>query len=95
VGKMTISNALLRAKSIGVRNFRDSASRFIRKHELLIITERGSPASVLLPYNDILGIVDILEELEDKKIVKIIAEGRKAIRRGAKGILASKALKRN
>lgn len=92
---MTISNALLRAKSIGVRNFRDSASRFIRKHEFLIITERGTPASVLLPYNDILEIVDILEELEDKKIVKTIAEGRRAIRKGAKGILASKVFRHN
>ena len=92
---MTISNALLRAKSIGVRNFRDGASRFIRKHEFLIITERGAPASVLLPYNDILEIVDILEELENKKILKTIAEGRRSIHRGAKGILASKALKHN
>jgi PHD/YefM family antitoxin component YafN of YafNO toxin-antitoxin module len=92
---MTISNALLRAKSIGVRNFRDGASRFIRRHEFLIITERGAPASVLLPYNDVLEIVDILEELEDRKTVKTIAEGRRAIRKGAKGIPVSKALKRN
>jgi PHD/YefM family antitoxin component YafN of YafNO toxin-antitoxin module len=92
---MTISNALLRAKSIGVRNFRDGASRFIRRHEFLIITERGAPASVLLPYNDVLEIVDILEELEDRKTVKAIAEGRRAIRKGAKGIPVSKALKRN
>lgn len=92
---MSISNALLRAKSIGVRNFRDRASRFIRKHEFLIITEHGTPTSVLLPYTDVLEIVDILEELEDRKTVKIIAEGRRAIKKGAKGILASKAFKQN
>ena len=92
---MTISNAILRAKSIGVRRFRDKASRFIGKHEFLIITARGAPASVLLPYNDILEIADILEELEDKKIVKTIAQGRISIHKGAKGILASKVLKKN
>ena len=92
---MTISNALLKAKSIGVRNFRDKASRFIRRHEFLIITEHGSPASVLLPYNDILEIVDVLEELEDRKTVKIIAEGRRAVKKGAKGILALKVFKQN
>jgi len=30
---------------------------------------------------------DILEELEDKDIVKTIAEGRRAIKRGVRGIL--------
>ncbi len=92
---MTISNALLRARSVGVRNFRDSASRFIGKHEMLIITEHGNPTSVLLPYNDILEIVDILEELEDKKILKLVAEGRRAIAKGVKGIPVSVSFKRS
>ncbi|OGX28776.1 MAG: hypothetical protein A3F87_01375 [Omnitrophica WOR_2 bacterium RIFCSPLOWO2_12_FULL_51_24] len=82
---MTLANALLRAKSIGVRNFRDSASRFIGKHELFIITEHGNPTSVLLPYNDILEIVDILEELKDKEALKLVSEGRRAISKRAKG----------
>ena len=65
---MTISNALLKAKSVGVRRFRDGASRFIKKHEFLIITEHGAPESVLVPYNDIMEIVDVLEELEDSTL---------------------------
>ena len=92
---MTISNALLRAKSIGVRKFRDSVSRLIRTHQFLVITERGTPASVLVPYNDILEIADVLEELEDKEVIKTIAEGRRAIHRGAKGILASAIFKQS
>ncbi len=92
---MTISKALLRAKSVGVRKFRNGASRFIRKNEFLIITEHGTPASVLLPYNDVLEIVDILEELEDKKLVKAIVEGRRAIRKGTKGVSALKVLRHN
>ncbi len=92
---MTISNALLRAKSIGVRKFRDSVSRLIRTHQFLVITERGTPASVLVPYNDILEIADVLEELEDKEVIKTIAEGRRAMRRGAKGISASTIFKQS
>ncbi len=92
---MTISNVLLKAKSVGVRNFRDSVSRFIGKHEMLIITEHGNPTSVLLPYNDILEIVDILEELEDKKVLKLVADGRRAIGKGVKGTLVSASLKRS
>ncbi len=92
---MTISNALLRAKSVGVRNFRDGVSHFIGKHEMFIITEHGNPTSVLLPYNDVLEIVDILEELEDKKVLKLVAEGRRAIAKGARGISASASFKKS
>lgn len=87
---MTIGTALLHAKSIGIRNFRDKISQLIKKHQIFIVTEHGSPASVLLPYEDMLEIVDILDELKDRRALKIIAEGRRAIRRGTKGILASK-----
>lgn len=92
---MSIANVLLRAKSVGVRNFRDGVSRFIGKHEPFIITERGTPASVLLPYDDVLEIVDVLEELEDKETLKLVAQGRRAIRRGVKGIRASTSFKRS
>jgi PHD/YefM family antitoxin component YafN of YafNO toxin-antitoxin module len=83
---MTASKALLRAKNVGVRNFRNGVSRFVREHAFLVITEHGRPESVLMPYNDMLEIVDVLEELEDRQALKTIAAGRKAIRRGAKGI---------
>jgi len=90
---MQIVRAILNAKRIGVRNFRDGASRFIKKHKPIIITEHGSPESVLLPYNDVMEIVDILDELQDKEALKAVAEGRKAIAKGAKGISASNTLK--
>lgn len=93
--KMSISKTLLKARSIGIRNFRNSASKFIGKHQFLVITEHGTPASVLLPYNDVLEIVDILEELEDKKTLKAVTAGRRSIKKGAKGILAAKIFKHN
>jgi len=91
---MTLGNALLKAKSIGVRNFRDKVSRLIHTHEIFVVTEHGSPTSVLLPYDDVLEIVDVLDELRDKDALKAVAQGRKAIGRGVKGILASKILKK-
>ena len=91
---MTVANALLKARSVGVRNFRDKLSRFIKKHELFIVTEHGEPTSVLMPYEDMLEIVDVLDELQDKETLKTIAEGRKAINAGRKGILASTLFKK-
>lgn len=91
---MTIARALLKARSIGVRNFRDKLSRFINKHELFIVTEHGEPTSVLLPYEDMLEIVDVLDELQDEETIKAVAEGRKSIKSGAKGISFSTIFKK-
>ena len=91
---MTLGKALLKARTIGVRNFRNKVSKLMRTHEMFVVTEHGSPTSVLLPYEDVLEIVDVLDELQDKGAIKAVARGRKAVRRGVKGVLASKALKK-
>jgi len=90
---MTLENALVRAKSIGIRKFRDKLSSLMKTHQMFIVTEHGTPAGVLLPYGDMLEIVDILDELNDKKALRAIAEGRRAIGKGVKGISASKVFK--
>jgi len=90
VNRMTLGKALLRARSIGVRNFRNKVSKLIHTHEMFVVTEHGSPTSVLLPYDDVLEIADVLDELRDKDALKAVAQGRKTISRGVKGILASK-----
>ena len=92
---MTFSLMLLRAKNVGVRYFRDHASRFVRKHEPIVITERGQREGVLLPYESVLELVDILDELQDRDLLKAIAEGRRAIRAGKKGVLFSESVKKH
>jgi len=91
---MTIARALLKARNIDIRRCRNNLSRLIKKHEFLIITDHNNPESVLVPYNDMLEIVDVLDELQDKKTIKAVAEGRKAIRAGTKGIAVSRVFKR-
>ena len=91
---MNLGKALLKARSIGVRNFRDKVSSLMHSHEMFVVTEHGRPTSVFLPYDDALEIVDILYELRDKNTLKVVAQGRKAISRGTKGVLASKILKK-
>jgi len=82
---MTIAQALLRAKNVGIRNAKNKLSKLIKQHELWIITEHGTPTSVLLPYEDLLDLVDVIDELQDKGAIETVMEGRKAIESKSKG----------
>lgn len=91
---MNFALALLKAKSIGVGNFRDNLCRYIQKAKTYIITEHGEPTSVVMPYEEVMELLDILDELQDRDVLKLVAEGRKSIKKGARGISASKVFKK-
>ena len=91
---MTFSGALLRAQRIGAREFRNKACAFIRNGRFYLVTEHGKPAGVFMPYEEALELTEIIDELNDKKLLKMIAQGRRAIRRGIKGVSLEDALKR-
>ncbi len=91
---MTVARALLNAKSVGVRRLKNRLSRFINKNELFIVTEYGSPAGVYVPYEEMMEIVDVLDELQDREAIEAVAEGRRAIMAKRKGISVSKVFKK-
>ena len=91
---MTLSGALLRAPRIGVREFRNKACAFIKGGKFYLVTEHGRPAGVFMPYEDALELTEMIDELHDKELLKAVAEGRQAIRKGAKGIAFKAALKK-
>ena len=85
---MSIAADLLRAHHIGIRDLKGHLStKFL--DEILIITDRGTPVSVNLPYSDVLELIDIVDELADLETMATVAEGRKAVKAGAKGIPVS------
>ena len=81
---MSIATDLLKAHRIGISNLKEHLStKFLS--EILVITDRGTPISVNLPYLDVLELMDILDELADLETVATIDEGRRAIKAEAKG----------
>ena len=90
---MSVAAALLKAHRIGVRDLKEHISTEFLK-EILVITDRGTPVSVNLPYSDVLELIDILDELADIETVEAIAKGRESIKRGAKGVSVSKLFNR-
>lgn len=85
---MSIAVDLLKADRIGVRDFKEHLTTKLLNN-LLLITDRGNPVSVNLPYQDVLELVDILDELTDIETLKTIAEGREEIKTGSEGIPVS------
>jgi len=86
VNPMNASSILLKAESVGVREFRDNASKIIKKHKPVVITAHGKKESVLVPFDDMLEIIEILDELQDERVIKLVSKARKSIADGSEGI---------
>lgn len=90
---MSIATDLLKANHVGIRDIKEHLSTRLLK-DILVITDRGTPVSVNLPYSDVLELVDIIDELTDLETVATIQEGRRTIQGGAKGIAVTHLFKR-
>ena len=90
---MNVAINLLKANHVGVRDFREHLSGYLKKKAFCVITERGEPSNVMLPYEDMIELLDIIDELSDPETVAAVLEGNKAIKSGKEGISASRFLK--
>lgn len=90
---MSIATELLKARHVGIRDIKEHLSRRLLK-DMLVITDRGVPVSVNLPYSDVLELADIMDELTDLETVATVQEGRRAIHEGAKGVPVGQLFKR-
>ncbi len=82
---MSIATDLLKAEHVGIRDIKEHLSARLLK-DILVITDRGTPVSVNLPYSDVLELVDIIDEVTDLETMATVREARKAIQKGTKGI---------
>jgi two-component SAPR family response regulator len=85
---MNLSTEILKAQHIGVRNFKKTISSTMLE-EVLVITDRGKPVSVNLPYEELLELIDLFDELDDRETLSTIAEARESISKAPEGIAVS------
>ena len=74
--------SLLRAKHVGIKELKDHLSALLKKHQPLVATDHGDPTYFLVPYEDMIEIVEILEEISDPTVVRSMQEGRRAYKKG-------------
>ena len=83
---MSIAANMLRATHMGVKDFRDHLAETLKRQDMLIVTQHGQPSKVVIDYEDMLELVDVIDELEDAATTRTVLEGRSAIKEGIKGI---------
>jgi hypothetical protein len=83
---MRLAIDLLRSPHVGLRELREGLSANLRKNRTMIVTDRGVPKNVILPYADVIEILEMIDELTDATTLKNIREGRAAVRAGAPGV---------
>ena len=83
---MTVATALLNAKYVGIRDLREHLSKRLKGRKVIVVTEHGTPTRVILSYQDVVELIEVLDELRDQAAVQSVQEGRKAVKAGAEGI---------
>ncbi len=91
---MSISSSMMKARHIGVRELRLHLSKRLKSKNPLVITEHGTPTKVIVSYDDMLDLVDILDELQDAGTLRAVTRARNAVKKGAKGIAVSRLFRR-
>ena len=87
---MTVVTALLNAKHIGVRDLREHLSKRLKEKKAIVVTEHGAPTKVILSYQDVVELIEVLDELQDRAAIQAVQEGRKEIKAGREGIPVSR-----
>ena len=87
---MKIAMDLLKADHVGVRDLKTHLSRRLKMDKPLVVTDHSQPVKVIMPYQDMVELLDMLDEMTDEAALAAVQEGRQAIKSGAKGIPVSK-----
>jgi antitoxin (DNA-binding transcriptional repressor) of toxin-antitoxin stability system len=73
---MSATNLVRNAKPVNVRDAQAQLSKLIRSKSPTMVLSHGKPVSFLVPYEDMLNLVDTLNELKDKKLLGEIERAR-------------------
>ncbi len=79
---MTAIGFVKRGKYIGVRELRENLSKVIKSGQAYFVTDHGKPVKAMIPYETLLELLEILEELKDKRLIQEVARGGKEYQEG-------------
>ena len=74
---MSVNNLLRKAKPVNVREAQAQLSKLIKPKSPSMVLSHGKPVPFLVPYEDMLDLVETFDELKDKKLLGEIEQTRK------------------
>lgn len=79
---MTATSLLKKAKPVNVREAQAKLSRLIKSKSPSMVLSHGKPVSFLVPYEEMLDLLELLDELKDRKLLEEIALARAEYAKG-------------
>ena len=79
---MTTASLLRKAKPVNVREAQAKLSRLIRSKSPSMVLSHGKPVSFLIPYEEMLDLLEMVDEMKDKTLLKEIARARAEYKKG-------------
>lgn len=73
---MSTASLLRKAKPVNVREAQAQLSKLIRSKSPSMVLSHGKPVSFLVPYEEMLDLVETLDELKDTKLLREIERAR-------------------
>ncbi|MBI4678104.1 MAG: hypothetical protein HY748_11030 [Elusimicrobia bacterium] len=65
-----------------MKDLKNHLSMFFKSRKPIVATDRGRPAYFLVPYEDMVELIEMLDEAKDAELVKLVKTGRQAYARG-------------
>lgn len=69
-------------KYVGVRELRGNLSKMLKSRQAYFVMDHGKPVKAMVPYDVLLELLELLEELKDKTLLQEVAQGRKEYQEG-------------
>lgn len=73
---MSATSLLRKARPVNVREAQAQLSKLIRSKVPSMVLSHGKPVSFLVPYEEMLDLIDTLDELKDTKLLREIERAR-------------------
>jgi len=83
---MTLTTELLRAKHIGVRELGRRTSAILKSSSVVVIEVKEHKNKVLLAQEDLVQLLELVEDLQDRELLELVKESRAASAAGLKEI---------
>ena len=79
---MTPMSFVREGKYVGVRELRENLSTMLKSRHAYFVTDHGKPVTAMIPYEVLLELLEIVEELKDKNLIREVTQGREEYRAG-------------